>query len=348
MALEPIIPKMLQKGDTIAFISPSARLNLLLPAPFERAKTFVEDLGYHVKAIFNSREPANFQESVLQRCEEVHEAFRDTSIKAIICNIGGSHANELLPHLDYQLIKSHPKIFCGYSDITLLHYAIFSQTGLQTFYGPTTFTDFADVPEPFQFTIDHFLHVLQGSAGKAIGHVPRSLECAQDLPDFFFGNQSSQKARGLSPSPGWRWLREGNATGRLLGGCLPSLLRLTGTRFWPAHRGCILFLETPMGEDMKDPFSLGRTRACMADLVNVGVIDEISGLVIGRPYGYDEKMREEFAQLVADQCYGTKFPILLNVDIGHTAPILTLPMNAMVSIDSNKDDFSILEPGVLA
>ena len=139
MALEPIIPKRLQKGDTIAFISPSARLNLLLPVPFERAKTFVEGLGYHVKAIFNSRDPANFQESVLQRCEEVHKAFRDTSIKAIVCNIGGSHVNELLSHLDYQLIKSHPKIFCGYSDITLLHYAILSQTGLQTSMGPRLF-----------------------------------------------------------------------------------------------------------------------------------------------------------------------------------------------------------------
>lgn len=85
----------------------------------------------------------------------------------------------------------------------------------------------------------------------------------------------------------------------------------------------------------------------MADLVNAGVIDEISGLVIGRPYGYDEKMREDFAQLIADQCYGTTFPILLNVDIRHTAPILTLPMNALVRIDSSRDEFSVLEPGVL-
>ncbi|KAK4696892.1 muramoyltetrapeptide carboxypeptidase, partial [Lecanoromycetidae sp. Uapishka_2] len=346
MAVERVLPEKLQMGDTIAFISPSARLNLLLPAPLERAKVFVEGLGYHVKVYFNNQEPADFHDSVLQRCEEVHEAFRDTSVKAIICTIGGSNANELLPHLDYQLIKSHPKIFCGYSDITLLHYAILSQTGLQTFYGPTAFTDFADVPKPFQFTVNHFLQVLKGSAGKAIGSVPRSPEWAQDMPDFF-GNPSSQKARGRSPSPSWRWLRNGHATGRWLGGCLPSLLRLTGTRFWPAHRGCILFLETPTGPDMKDPFSLGSARACMADLVNVGVFEEIGGLVIGRPYGYDEEMREEFAQLVADQCYGTTFPILLNFDIGHTAPILTLPMNAMVSMDSGKDEVRILEPGVL-
>ena len=102
-----------------------------------------------------------------------------------------------------------------------------------------------------------------------------------------------------------------------------------------------------MGEDMKDSFSLEKTRSCMADLVNAGVIDEISGLVIGRPYGYDEKMREEFAQLIADQCYDTTFPILLNVDIGHTSPILTLPMNTLVCVDSSKDEFSVLEPGTV-
>ena len=76
----------------------------------------------------------------------------------------------------------------------------------------------------------------------------------------------------------------------MLGGCLPSLLRLTGTPFWPAHRKWILFLETPKGEDLKDPFSLERTRACMADLVNAEVIDETRSLVMGRPYRYDEKM----------------------------------------------------------
>lgn len=57
----------------------------------------------------------------------------------------------------------------------------------------------------------------------------------------------------------------------------------------------------------------------MADLVNVVVFEEISGLVVGRQYGYDEKMREDFV----DQCYGTEFPILMNVDVGgHTSPML--------------------------
>lgn len=107
------IPLALRIGDTIAVRSPPARLNHVFPAPLERAKSHLERLGYHVKVISNHSEPVTFRDSILQRCEEIHTAFADQSIRAIICAVGGSHANELLPHLDYDLIKASRKIFCG-------------------------------------------------------------------------------------------------------------------------------------------------------------------------------------------------------------------------------------------
>lgn len=70
-------------------------------------------------------------------------------------------------------------------------------------------------------------------------------------------------------------------------------------------------------------------------------------MVIGRPYGYDEGMREEFAKVIGEQCFGTQFPILLYVDVGHTDPILTVPLDAMVRLDSGNDEVFILEAGVL-
>lgn len=339
------VPLALRRGDTIAFISPSARLNHIFPAPLNRAKSHLERLGYHVKVIFNDSEPVSFRDSILQRCEEIHSAFADPSINAIICTVGGSHANELLPHLDYGLIRMNPKIFCGYSDITVLHHALFTQAGLRTFYGPAAITELGDYPQPLQFTIEHLLYVLQDSVGKPIGPVPRSLEWAAKLPDL---GTDSQRPREQSPSPGWTWLRPGKATGRIFGGCLPSILHLAGTKFWPDYRDRILLLENPMGEKMEDPLSLTSTRAKIADLVNLGVFEQINGVIVGRPYGYDEEMRNEFAQMVKDQCYGTDFPILLNVDVGHTDPILTVPLNAMVDLDSEKDEFTILEAGVCA
>ena len=340
------IPRALRKGDTIAFISPSARLNQIFPHPIGRAKAWLEHLGYHVKIIFNISPPKSFRDSVLQRCEEIHSAFRDTSVKAIICTVGGSHSNELLPHLNYDLIRANPKIFCGYSDITVLHYAFFTQANLRTFYGPAALTELGDYPQPLPFTADHFLAMLteEGSpSGKSMGPVPRSLEWAPGLPEF--GPQ--EVSRELAPSPKWTWLRPGRATGRIFGGCLPSMLHLSGTKFWPDYRGRILLLETPMGEKMEDPLPLVVVQSQMADLVNLGVMEVISGLVVGRPYGFDEKGREEFAQMIADQCYGTDFPILLNVDVGHSDPILTMPLDALCSLDSEKDEFGILEVGVI-
>jgi muramoyltetrapeptide carboxypeptidase LdcA involved in peptidoglycan recycling len=68
--------------------------------------------------------------------------------------------------------------------------------------------------------------------------------------------------------------------------------------------------------------------------------------VVGRPYKYDEEQKKEFKEMVLDMCYGTTFPILFNVDFGHTDPILTIPMNAEVRLDSEGDEFVVLEAGV--
>ncbi len=337
------IPPALRRGDTIAFVSPSERMNHIYPTPLNRAKSRLEHLGYHVKVILNESKPATFRDAILQRCEEIHSAFADPSINAILCTIGGTQANELLPHLDYELIKANPKIFCGYSDITLLHYAFFAQAGLRTFYGPVAITKLGYYPQPLPFTIDHLLYVLQDSVDKPIGPVPRSVEWAAKWPDL---STDSRRPRELAPSPGWTWLRPGKATGRIFGGNLPSVLQLAGTKYWPDHRGRILLLENPMAEKLEDPLSLMATRMKMADLVNLGVFEQISGIVMGRPYAYDQDMRVQFAQMVKDQCYGTDFPILMDVDVGHTDPVLTIPLNALVSLDSEKDEFSILEAGV--
>lgn len=104
-------------------------------------------------------------------------------VKAIICAIGGLSANELLPHLDYELIKANPKIFCGYSDITLLHHAFFTQAGLQTFYGPAAITQLGEFPKPLDFTLSHFLKVLQ-TTGKPVGALPRSIEWTEEFVEW--------------------------------------------------------------------------------------------------------------------------------------------------------------------
>jgi len=136
-----IIPSALKKGDKIAFVSPSARLNDNFPASVTRATSHFEALGFKVKTIFTSPLSSDFREATLQRCDELHAAFSDPDVKYVLCSLGGSICNELVRFLDYDLIKKNPKISCGCSDISLLHYALYTQCGLETFYGPAAISE---------------------------------------------------------------------------------------------------------------------------------------------------------------------------------------------------------------
>jgi muramoyltetrapeptide carboxypeptidase len=163
-------------------------MNRLFPSRVYRGKTALENLGYRVKIFFNETPTSSFYESVLLRCSEIHSAFSDPEVKAIICTIGGLSANELLPHLDYDLIRANPKIFCGYSDITLLHHAIFTQAGLRTFYGPAVMTQLGEFPKCIDFTMSHFQKVLC-NAGK-VGKLPRCIEWTEEFLDWMDGSDA--------------------------------------------------------------------------------------------------------------------------------------------------------------
>ncbi|KAH8817475.1 peptidase family S66 [Xylogone sp. PMI_703] len=347
MATEQVIPKALRKGDTIALVSPSERLNRRLPIPHQRSIAFLENLGYTVKDIFYDITTTSIRDAILQRCEELHEAFRDPEVKAVITTIGGTTSNELLPYLDFSVIRANPKIFAGFSDITMLHFAISHETGLRTFYGPGSITEFGEGPAPLPFTVNHFFHVLQDTAGKAVGLLPESPQYVDGPANFFKGNAAAETPRELLTAPGWKWLRPGSAQGPIFGGCLTLVVRLSGTKYWPSFKGKILLLESPSGEDGEWPFPIYRARAAIADLINTGIFQDIAGLVIGRSVNYDEKLRKQYADIVTGLLEGTNFPILAEVDIGHTAPMLTVPLNALAKLDSKKNEFSILEPGVV-
>ncbi|KAF4625562.1 hypothetical protein G7Y89_g12605 [Cudoniella acicularis] len=253
-----IIPKALKPGDTIAFISPSERLNDRFPSAITRAQTFFEQQGYHVRNIYTSPLSTNYKESLLQRASEFHVAFQDPTIKAVLCTVGGVSASSLLPYINFDIVKQNPKIFCGYSDITVLHHAISTQTGLRTFYGPTALTEFGDWPKPDEFSSEHFLKVV---TGHGTGAVPRGVKWTTELSTFFKGNAYDETERAMKANAGWKWIRKGKAEGPITGGCISVLLRLPGTKFWPDFTGKILLLESAMGEAIASPLRLVGLRA---------------------------------------------------------------------------------------
>lgn len=104
-----------------------------------------------------------------------------------------------------------------------------------------------------------------------------------------------------------------------------------------------------MGDNEVSGNPIERVRAGVADLVAQGVFEDAAGLVVGRPFGYDSaEAREKYASVITGLlCEGSlaekKFPILFNVDFGHTTPMVTLPFDALALLDSEKDQFAILD-----
>lgn len=221
-------------------------------------------------------------------------------------------------------------------------------TGLKTFYGPAVIPEFGEQGGSLlDFTADNFFETVMGKSGRS---VPRSEVHTMEFKNWLADDVGSQPRR-LEHAPKWKWLKKGKAKGRLYGGCLPSLVQLCGTKYLPDYTGRILLLDLPEGDKPGTPFSVEAARSAMADLRNAGVLEKVVGIVVGRPYMYDEKMTAAFEKMILDQCYGMEIPILTGVDTGHSDPMLTLPLDAMVSLDSEAvehEQFLILEEAVKA
>ncbi|KAI0425902.1 peptidase [Xylaria sp. FL1042] len=358
----PIVPKALEPGQTIAWVSPSARLNNKFPALMARATAVLTNKGYKVRELYTP--DTGIQNSIANRLAELRTALTDPSIDAVFCTVGGPSFTELLPALlaDTELhaaIRAHPKVVVGYSDITGLHWFLHAVTGLRTFYGPGAIPELGepqgsveDADSTLAFTARNLFRAVADRA--PLGDLERSRFFVPGIPPFLLPGKSDEANTEVLPSAGWTWIRRGKGEGRLFGGCLTVMARLAGVRaIAPDWKGRVVFVETAIGEDNVSGNPIYRVQAGLADLIAQGVFDDVAGLVVGRPFGYHApEMREQYIGVIKGLlCDGPmgekKFPILYNVDIGHSAPILTLPLDTLVSLDSEKDQFAVLEPAVV-
>jgi muramoyltetrapeptide carboxypeptidase len=333
-------PKPLQQGDTVGLLSTSAPMAGLVPHRLQAAHAALEEMGFHVRIAPNAEVITDYTAGTpQQRADDVHALFEDPAVTAIISCIGGNHTNHVLPLLDYELIARNPKVVTGYSDMTVLHLALASHAGLQTFYGPAAITQFAEYPEPLSYTLEYFKRAVMQD--DPIGAIEPSEEWTDEILDWF-KQEDQTRPRTTHENEGYQWLREGSAEGPLMGGCISSLMHLRGTPYWPDMSGALLFLDTPESEaDFRTGEDVATIDAQLTDLYLSGVLHQISGLIVGRPFGYTQQQREEFKTLLRDRTREFAFPILFNVNIGHADPIATIPYGAAAHIDSNTNTFRI-------
>ncbi len=219
-----ITPQKLLPGDEIRIVTPSSSWARV--GGFEanlKAKEKLEAMG--LKVTFGQYiETSDLQYSlpIADRVDDIHQAFADKNVKAILSLIGGFTSNELLPYLDYELIRKNPKIICGFSDFTALANAITVKTGLVTYYGPAYVTlKMSD--EQGQYQDDYFKKLLFGSDPTSlVASKTWSSDAWYDpkTPRNYYDNQ-------------WQVYSEGQVKGETVGGNLNTFNLLAGTDYQP-------------------------------------------------------------------------------------------------------------------
>jgi muramoyltetrapeptide carboxypeptidase LdcA involved in peptidoglycan recycling len=324
-----IKPPRLQPGDTIGIVSPSWGGAGKFPHRTRQGIEHLNALGFKIRLAPHALSHQGYvSDTAANRAQDINELFADTEIKAIIASIGGDHSCHLLPLLDFDLIARNPKIFMGFSDITVLNIAIWQQTGLVTFNGPALLTDFAEYPHMLAYTEEYFLKAV--ASGQPMGEVQPAQQWTEEFLTWA-GQKDRERPRTLQPNPGWTWLKPGLGKGKLIGGCIESLQHLRGTPYWPDWHNAILFFET--SEEKPSPETVD---GILMDYQNMGILDQLTGMLVGRPMAYsDEEHTQDYS-----------FPIITDMDFGHTSPQFTLPIGCQARLDSGKKRFEILEPAV--
>lgn len=323
-----IKPKKLQKGDTVSIISPSGSVPNELKSQFNKGVKFLESLGLKVKIGKNALKRFYYSGgTVIERLSDIHDAFSDKEVKAIIMSIGGASANHLLDGLDFDLIKDNSKIFCGISDGTTLLNPIFSKSGLITYHGPDLIFTFGLPMSPI--VRENLKKTLfDGSVGQL-----------QQNPNW----KGLAELNKNEKYKGWNCIKGGKASGKLLGGNIYCLLSLEGTDFSPRYDGSILFLEAyrVSVEDLHQAF---------VHLRQAKVFEKINGLILGHFYGShmeDQKQDREISEIILEVTKDYSFPILEIGELGHNVENYILPIGCMATINAEKKYFSIDEPTVL-
>ncbi len=298
---DQIIPKPLIEGSHIRVIAPSCSGKTIETEKLERAKNVLERSGFKVSFGRNLFEYNSLQSSSIeQRLEDLHSAFHDPQIDGVMAVRGGYNANDLLNYIDWRLIRSKPKAYCGFSDNTVLENAILAKTGLITFSGPN-FSTFGK-RDGLKYTLGHFLNM-------ASDH--KSLEY-------------QEQCNVINP---------GNAEGVIIGGNLCSLNLLQGTEFMPRLENSVIFLE----DDFISEYDWWEFCRNLQSLINLPDFHLVKGLIIGK---FDPKSNlplKRIREIIKSKPALSNIPVLSGVNFGHIPQMLTFPIGGKAKIDTDRE-----------
>ena len=295
-----MIPSKLKKGDTIGVIAPSNYIEKDDLEYINASIALMETSGFKVKfGKYVFEDTLGYGTSPEKRAADINWAFKDDEVKAIMCVKGGEDSNTTLDYIDYEMIKKHPKIICGFSDNTSILNAIHEKTGLVTYHGPT------------------FKSLTSWETGYAYKQFIKTF--VENTESLIMGE----------PEDEYTTIQAGQATGELVGGNLSLFTKLVCGKYAVNLQDKILFLEELGFEAAPE-----MVNSNIYYLKQNGVFDRIAGLWIGN-YEHPSKVSIEkiIKNAIGDEY---KFPIIKSDNFGHIDKKIIIPIGTKAEINTNE------------
>ena len=295
-----MIPTKLKKGDTIGVIAPSNYIEKDDLEYINASIALMEASGFKVKfGKYVFEDTLGYGTSPEKRAADINWAFKDDEVKAIMCVKGGEDSNTTLDYIDYEMIKKHPKIICGFSDNTSILNAIHEKTGLVTYHGPT------------------FKSLTSWETGYAYKQFIKTF--AENTESLIMGE----------PEDEYTTIQAGQVTGELVGGNLSLFTKLVCGKYAVNLQDKILFLEELGFEAAPE-----MVNSNIYYLKQNGVFDRIAGLWIGN-YEHPSKVSIEkiIKNAIGDEY---KFPIIKSDNFGHIDKKIIIPIGTKAEINTNE------------
>lgn len=333
-----VVPPKPAPGDRVAILSPAEGLPEVLPLPYELGlRRLMEEYGLTPVEYPTTRKLGSSAEA---RASDLHAAFADPEIKAIITSIGGDDQITVLPCLDAELIRANPKPFFGFSDNTNL-LAYLSNLGIVGYHGASVMTQLGRPGAMHPLTDASFRAALFTTGEYELEPSPDTNDVDRDWED----PATFESAPVMEPAEGWHWHQPDQVVeGPAWGGCVEVLAQLLMAdreiRPVAEYQGGVLFLET--SEVMPTASEVFRILRSMGER---GLLRQFPALLMGRarawsfdqPYDaegrarYRAEQREAVLRAIAQ--YAPATMAVFDVDLGHTDPQVVIPYGGLVRVD---------------